>query len=453
MIKLSVKQIADLVRGTIIAGKAKGKIRGVSIDSRKIEKGNLFIALMGENFDGHKFLKAALKNANAAVVEKRITLKTQKPVILVKDSLAALQEIAAYWRIKISPKVISVTGSCGKTTTKDLIAYILKEKLKVVAAKKSFNNYIGVPLTVFEANQKTEALVLEMETNEIGGISKLCGISQPNIGIITGVGDTHLQFLKNRYNVFKEKSEIINGVGASGSIILNADSPYAEKMKKLVRGKLITYSLKKNADFTAEIIRSDLNGVFFKTAGEKFRIRIPGNFNVSNALAAIATARTIGISWNTIKKRLKTFTPQKGRTTIKKIRGTTLIDDSYNANPESVKALCEIIEKLKGRKILVFGDMLELGEKSKKLHEAAGSRFAMVGISKIFYKGNFAKNFISGALKKNPNILAEAFDSPKKVAKRIRREKADFIIFKGSRKMKIDEVLNYVSDNLSSRPR
>ncbi|MCD6412672.1 MAG: UDP-N-acetylmuramoyl-tripeptide--D-alanyl-D-alanine ligase [Elusimicrobia bacterium] len=454
MVNLSIKQIAELVRGVPIQGPLVGKIRGVSVDSRKTKKGNLFIALKGENSDGHKFLNSAfLAGAAASVVGRRIKQKTKKPVILVRNSLAALQEIAAFWRTKISPKVIAVTGSNGKTTTKDIIAHIAKKNFRVVSAKKSFNNFIGVPLTVCEANPKTEILVLEMETNKIGGIGKLCGIAQPDIGIITNIGETHLQFLKNKYNVFKEKSELVTGIGESGTVILNADTPYTEKLRKMARGKTVTYSIRKPADFTAREISTDINGATFAVNGKIFRMKIPGIFNVSNALAAIAAARIIGIGWGTIRARLKTFSPQKGRINVKKIRGKILIDDSYNANPDSAAALCEILRNLAGKKILVFGDMLELGNRSEELHRKTGKRFAAAGVSEIFYRGQFASSFIKGALSAGKGVRAKIIKSPQKAAEEITRAKAAFIIFKGSRKMEIDKIFDYVSHNLSFRSR
>jgi len=459
MISLTLEQIAGITRGVCVNGELRGKITGVSIDSRSLKKNDLFIALKGENFDGHDFVKTALKTCNVALVEKPIRISTPKTIITVNSTLAALQDIAAFWRTKIPASVIAATGSNGKTTVKDMLTHILKKNFRVITAEKSFNNFIGTPLTVLRAEPKTEILVTEMETNVPCGTRLLCQIAQPEIGIVTNIGNTHLKFLKTKHNVFREKNELLEYLAPSGTCFINNDDSFADKMKKNTSAKIITFSIKKKSDFQAKILKQSVGGTSFSLQGKKLFLRIPGSFNILNAAAAVAVARQLGAGWNAIKEGLGSFRQQSGRTEVKKIKNCILLNDSFNANPDSVKALCEIIGREKGRKCLVFGDMLELGGAADRLHRKAGADFARAGVAKIFYFGRFGNSFISGAKKINGKIEAEIFKNKTKLINKIkpatsaRKQKARMYIFKGSRKMKIEEVFNNVVKHLSSRTR
>ncbi|MFH1353621.1 MAG: UDP-N-acetylmuramoyl-tripeptide--D-alanyl-D-alanine ligase [bacterium] len=453
MISLTLGQIAEITRGVCINGELRGRITGISIDSRSLKKNDLFIALKGENFDGHNFVETALKTCKAVLVEKPVKITVPGTVIKVHSTLEALQDIAAFRRTKISACVIAVTGSNGKTTVKDMITHILKKNFRVVSAEKSFNNFIGTPLTVLRADMKTEILVTEMETNVLGGTHLLCRITQPKMGVVTNIGNTHLEFLKSKHNVFREKSELLKYLDSSGTCFINNDDAAADKMKKNTSAKIVTFSIEKKSDFRAKILRQSLAGSFFSLHGKKLFLRVPGSFNVLNAAAAIAVVRQFGLGWSAIKEGLLSFRQQSGRTGVKKIKNRILLNDSFNANPDSVEVLCEIVMREKGKKCLVFGDMLELGGAAGRMHRKAGADFARAGVVKIFYFGRFGASFIAGAKKINGKIEAQVFRKKSKLINRIKKETARIYIFKGSRKMKIEEVFNGVVKHLSSRNR
>ena len=453
MISLTLKEILEATGGKLISGEDNVKITGVSIDSRQLRKRDIFFSLKGEKKDGNDFAAKALKVCSAAIVEKKPHVKSGGNVILVNDSLEALQKTAALWRTKIKPRVIAVSGSNGKTSTKDLLSHILKKRFRVNAAEKSFNNFIGLPLTVLGTPRKADIMITEMETNVIGGIRRLCKIAKPDAGIITNIDDTHLSDLKTKENVFKEKSELAEALSPGGALIINSDDHFAGKFKKLFRGKLITYSLKNKSDFRAGIIKTGLTGSEFILCGKRFKTTLPGAFNVLNAAGAVAAARLLKVPWGIIHESVKTFKAPTGRISVKKIKGRVLINDSFNANPGSAKALAKLLKNEKGGKSLVFGDMLELGPHAERLHAETGKAFAEAGITSVHYIGEFGASFIKGAKKSNPEIKCVVHNSRKKIMDAAAREKTDIIAFKGSRGMKIEGIFDYVDKHISSRRR
>ncbi|MEA2082494.1 MAG: UDP-N-acetylmuramoyl-tripeptide--D-alanyl-D-alanine ligase [Elusimicrobiota bacterium] len=453
MISLTIKEILETAGGKLISGKDNVKITGVSIDTRHLRKGDLFFALRGSRKNGNDFAAKALKICGAAIVEKKPRVNSGGGIILVSDSRDALGKTAALWRTKIKPRVIAVSGSNGKTSTKDILSHVLKKQFSVNAAKKSFNNFIGLPLTVLGTARNTDIMITEMETNVIGGIRRLCKIAKPHTGIITNISNTHLGDLKTKENVFKEKSELAEALNPGGSLIINNDDPFAGKFKKLFRGKVTTYSLKNKSDFKAEIIKTDLTGSEFILCGRHFKTSLPGAFNVLNAAGAIAAARLLKVPWRIILEGIKTFKSPPGRMSVKKTKGKTLINDSFNANPGSAKALAKLLKNEKGRKTLVFGDMLELGKHSARLHSETGKSFAKAGIDTIHYFGKFGNSFIKGAKKANPKIKYSIYPDRKKLKTAALNDSADIIAFKGSHTMKIDEIFDYVEKHISSRRR
>jgi len=454
MISLSIKEIITATGGELISGRDSVKITGVSIDSRRLGKSNLFVALKGLRHDGHHFVVKALSQCSSAMVEKNMRTKSAKNIILVKNSLDALGKTAALWRSKINPRVIAVSGSNGKTSVKDMLAHILKQRFRTNAAEKSFNNFLGLPLTVLNTPRMTDIMIAEMETNVIGGIRRLCEIARPDCGIITNISDSHLSDLKTRENVFREKAELAEYLSPDGTLILNNDDPFAAKFKKIFRGNLITYSLKKNSDYRARVIKTDLGGGSeFILCGKRFKTSLPGEFNALNIAAAAAAARLLAVPWKTIIKRVETFNAAQGRMNVKKIKGRILVNDTFNANPGSAGALAEVLKNEKGSKAIVFADMLELGKDARRLHTDTGAAFAKAGVESVHYTGQFGGAFIKGLKKINPAVKYAIHSDRKKLMASAASEKADIIAFKASRAMKIDEIFDHVVKHISSRNR
>lgn len=462
---LQIKDILNATGGELIAGSPDVEITGFSTDSRTISPGNLFIALQGEKHDGYSFLGEALgKGAAGAVISKRLqkknTVTKSEIVIRVKDTLRGLGDIAKVYREEFSKAAaIAVTGSNGKTTTKEILRWLLSEEFNVVASKASFNNFVGVPLTLFEINKNTNAVVLEMETNMLGGIRRLCEIARPAFGIVTNIGDTHLEHLETKEEVYKEKAELIESLPHDGFAVLNYDDPYAVRMKELGSKKVISYGIQNKADFTAsEIISSiqlrtvsGIQDAFLAfTLNKKYKIRLNTIFykNIYNALAAIVISNyAFGMNMKTINARLRDFRfpPMRMEVIISDEIG--VINDSYNANPQSMSEALLTLNKLRiyGRRIAVLGDMYELGEKSSAFHLQIGRLCATLKVDILITVGSSACFIAKGAeeagiSKKSIFVCDNNLEAVADLLSNLLRPK-DIVLVKGSRKMKLEELV------------
>lgn len=402
--------ISQMFSGTeiekITGGKVlgKGEILGISTDSRSIKPGELFIPLKGKNFDGRKFLKKA-------------------PLALdVKDGLAALQKLAAYHRGKFNIPIVGVTGSVGKTTTKDMLASILSQEMNVLKNEENLNNEIGVPLTLLQLNKKHKAAVIEMAMQRLGEIEELAHIVRPHVAVITNIGEAHLKFLKTKRNVAKAKSEIFKYLKRGDYAVINQDDEFFEHLRRRGKGKgirVITFGILEKAD----VMPKDLAGI---------KLPVPGEHMIMNALAAIAAARTLSIKKASIKKGLEKFQPSSRRMeVIVRPDGTRILNDTYNANPQSMAAALKVLAHFPGRKIAVLGDMLELGRSSKSAHRRIVKLTYDLKIDKLFTLGKLWPK--AAAPEKNRKTLT------KKLKKFIRPR--DIILVKGSRGMKMENLV------------
>ena len=372
--------------------------------------------------------------------------------ILVKDTLKALGQIAKYYREKFTLPVVAVTGSTGKTTTKDMIASILSLELSVLKTQGNYNNEVGVPLTLFRLSRKHEVAVLELGMSALGEIERLTRISSPKIGVMTNVGEVHLQYLGNVQRVALAKAELVYALGKDDVAILNIDDPYVRDMKKGIKAGIISYGIKKKAQVRAkEIENLEAEGMRFTLKMEKedfpLHLRCLGYHNIYNALAAASTAHALGLKKEMIREGLSRFQPLAGRMRIMRMRGLTILDDTYNASPKSFIAALETLRGLspKGRKILVAGDMLELGERAPLAHKETGIYVAHSGIDTLITCGNLAGYIAQGAI--GAGMKAKKIIScrnKKETGERLSSlaKEGDTILIKGSRAAGMEEIID-----------
>jgi UDP-N-acetylmuramoyl-tripeptide--D-alanyl-D-alanine ligase len=433
------------------------EIKGVSIDSRKIKEGELFVAIKGDRFDGHDFVPEVMqKGAWGAIVDKSI-LETQfgkigglPNIIPVEDTLRALQEISFLHRKKFSLPMVGITGSNGKTTTKEMIAGILKQQGPVLKNEGNLNNHIGVPLTLMQLTKDHRAAVVEMGMSAPGEIDLLTRLVNPDVGVITNIGPAHLEFLGSLDGVAGAKAELLGNIKADGTAVLNADDPYFETLKKKWTGRVLSFGIEQRADVHASHIRQDKEFTDFtleaKGSKTNVRLRAVGRHNIYNALAAAAATLAVGTPLETIKYGLDDFAPVAMRSELKVVKGRTVLADYYNANPGSVKAALETLVTLRpgARSVAVLGDMLELGSSSAEEHRAIGRTAARLGVDVLIAVGPQAKQMLEGAREAGmPKERLFAARSHAGAAARLAKESknGDAVLIKGSRGMKMEKIL------------
>ncbi len=456
MLSLKLKEIVEAVDGKILQGNPDQIVNNMSIDSRRVKPGDLFFAIIGENNDGHNFIPEAVDNGAKIVITSRsINPYSGLAIILVRDTTRALQDLASYIRDKIkSLKVIGITGSAGKTTTKDIIASILSEEKKVLKSKGNYNNEYGLPLSLLELDGNEDIAILEMAMRHKGDISRLAEIAKPDVGIITNIGPAHLENLKTVENIARAKEELLIGLNPDGIAVLNYDDKHIREMvNKFADLNKITISLKdKNVDYYADQIEYIKNG-------EESRFRVhegdnnyilemdrAGEHNIYNALAAIAVARAMDVSWDSIKNGIKDIEVTELRQEIRKIDGIRIINDSYNANPLSMKAGIDSLINIDGsRKIAVLGAMLELGRIENAAHKEIGKYLYKNGVDVLVGVGSMGEIIAEGASEAG---MAEQsiyiYDSNEDAAYFINKimRSGDAILVKGSRALEMEEIVD-----------
>ena len=423
---------------------------GVSTDSRTVKAGELFVALKGDNFDAHDFvIKAFERGAAGAIVSapvKGIEAFPDRILFQVPDTLKALGDLARHIRRRLSTHIIGITGSNGKTTTKDMTYHLLSKAARVSKAQKSFNNFVGVPLTIFAIEPGDEYAVIEMGANAPGEIKYLAGIALPEIGVITTVTATHLEGFKSEAGVANAKAEMLDVIRPDGVGILNADNQWTPTMAPRCRGRLITFGVSPAADVRAtdvtsgEFLRFKLNG------RTEITIPILGEFNVYNALAATAVARQLGLSDEQIREAFKDFAPPAMRLAPTKVGEVLVINDAYNANPTAMRAAMDTFATMKvsGRKVFVFGDMKELGEGSEGYHREMGKLLANKHFDLLMMVGTMAAIAGEAAVKEGfpaEKILraVSSLEAAELLPPSLRP--GDTVLLKGSRAMALEKVI------------
>ncbi|MEA3470550.1 MAG: UDP-N-acetylmuramoyl-tripeptide--D-alanyl-D-alanine ligase [Thermodesulfobacteriota bacterium] len=461
MPSFSTDEIIKATGGMLIGGKFDRSFGGLSTDSRNIGKGSLFVPLVGEKFDGHDYIADAVNKGATGVLCSRnrrevvVSFSDNINAIIVDDTLRALGDMANFWRRKFAIPVVAVTGSSGKTTTKEIMAAIAGISMNVLKNKGNFNNLIGLPLTLLELNSAHEMAIVEMGTNRRGEIKRLTEISEPDIGVITNIGPAHLEGLGSLESVRKEKGDLLLGMKSSGVAITNSDDELLAGLTHKWQGRKITFGIRGDAKVRAKDVVMKGNGVMaFKLDIEgpwrMVEIAAPGIHNVYNALAAVAASLASGVGNKDIYRGLTEFSQIPGRMSIHRLKmGAYLVDDAYNANPASMREALLTLQELSGgnESIVVFGDMLELGDKSEKLHEEAGEVMAETGVRKIFLRGDFSQAVARG-LKRGGVGDDHIFftDSPDELVDCLRGYLRPhyWLLVKGSRGMKMERFVQAV---------
>jgi UDP-N-acetylmuramoyl-tripeptide--D-alanyl-D-alanine ligase len=419
-------------------------VRGFSFDTRSIKEGEVFIALRGKYKDGHDFIKEAeRKGASLIIAEKDIKDRPKIPYFIVNDSLEAIKRIATFVRKKKNPFVFAITGSLGKTTTKEMLSFLLSKNFRILKNYKTENNILGISKTILSL-QDEEILVLELGTNCFGEIKQLAEITFPDVGIITFIKPTHLEGLKNLKGVFEEKISLLK-MNPNIKAVLNREDSYLRKIKFCK--EIYWFGRKKDCDVYARFIKRESSKTLFLIQNE-FKLRLPLQFErfILNALAAILGASLYGLSIKELTERMNKFDNfPRGRMELKKMNGLLIIDDSYNANPYSFKEAFKVLKNFPYKKIAIIGDMLELGEKSKYYHTLIANAVIKSNFRYCLTIGEHTIH-IRNKLRELGFRASFHFSSHKEIAHFIRRKakKGDLIFLKGSRKMELEKILTFL---------
>ena len=420
----------------------------VGTDSRAIKKGQLFVALKGENFDGHEYAAQSLEQgASAALVSKA---SNASPAVVVEDTRLALGDLASHWRAKFDMPVVAITGSNGKTTVKEMLAAILKvaaaDDASVLATQGNLNNDIGLPMTMLNLGKQHRYAVLEMGMNHTGELSYLTNLAKPNIALVNNAGTAHIGELGSVEAIANAKGEIFEGLADSGTAIINADDVFADLWKQLAsKHQQITFGLKVKADVTAKYqlhaASSDVE-LIVPNGTVKFLLPAPGQHNVSNALAAASAALALNVPLEKIATGLSNFAGVKGRLQTKQgFAGAKVIDDTYNANPMSMKAAIDVLKASAGQRIFVMGDMAELGAEAASMHAEIGTYAKVAGIEKFYALGELTKNAVTAF-----GANAMHFETVEALAESLKgmMNAETTVLVKGSRSMRMERVVDAI---------
>jgi UDP-N-acetylmuramoyl-tripeptide--D-alanyl-D-alanine ligase len=441
----------------ILEKMATMEIKGVSIDSRTIREGELFVAIKGDRFDGHDFVPGVITKGAWGALVGRTALEDRfsilgglKNILPVEDTLTALQEMAYWHRRKFAVPVVGITGSNGKTTTKEMLAGILQKQGPVLKNEGNLNNHIGVPLTLLRLNAGHKAAVVEMGMSALGEIGTLARFIGPDVGVITNIGPAHLEFLKSMDLVAQAKGELFDHLKPDGTAVLNADDNYFDTLKKKFSGRVLSFGIDKESDVRASDFRQERRFTDFTirsgNSTVNVRLRAVGKYNIYNALAAAAAALAVGMSIDIVKFGLDDFMPAAMRSELRQIQGRTVFADCYNANPASMDAALSTLISLKSGKqaIAVLGDMLELGKVAVDAHRAIGATVARLGVDLVITLGPLAKHVGEGAIDagmpKDRVLEAGSQAEAAALLKKLSRP-GDTVLIKGSRGMKMEKIL------------
>lgn len=441
---LKLSEIINATGGTLLSGNADVIITSVTTNSKKATEGSLFVPLIGENADGHNYISGAISNGAAASLTMKDALHDTN-LVKVSDTRLMLSKIANLYRSKFDITLIALTGSVGKTTTKEFCANVCDQKKVTVRTDKNYNNDIGMPFTLFKLNSSTEAAVVEMGMSNFGEIELLSKTAKPDIAIITNIGTAHIEFLKSRDGILKAKTEILTGLKEDGIVILNGDDDKLITLKGKLKQKTIFIGIEnESCDIVAKNITQTEDGIKFSISGHEFLIPIFGIHNVYNALCAYVLGKIFDMSDEEIQKGYLSYKSDGIRQTIIKKDTFTIINDCYNANPQSAKSSLDVLKSIEAkRKIAILGDMKELGEQSNVLHMEVGEYAIKSGADVIIALGDESRAILEGA--KNAKKGDEEFyhfDTTEEIVSHIKatQKEGDLYLIKGSHSMHMEKI-------------
>lgn len=439
--------LAELARaiGATLLSPAEASIEGWSVDSRTVRPGELFFALKGPRYDGHDFVGEALARGAVGAVVERPLEGAGGPLLVVVDTQRALEAAAAWARDRFQGRVIAVTGSAGKTTTKDAIAELLAGQMPTGKSEGNLNNHVGVPLSLLRLPEQARAAVLELAMNHAGEIRRLAALARPEIGVVTNVGHAHVGFFESVEQVALAKRELIESLPPHGVAVLNADDARVAAFAQVHPGVVLTFGFSERADVRAEEAEFGPEGSRFRVAGVWFECPLPGRHGVMNVLAALAVARVFGLPLERLREPVRKLEAggMRGRRLMR--RGVLILDDCYNSNPEALRAMLETLAATPARRrIAVLGEMLELGRWAEALHREAGRRVAECGVDVLVGIRGAARFLVEEAVRAGmPPGAAFFFEDPAQAGRFLREvaREGDAVLFKGSRGVQVERAL------------
>ncbi len=450
MKNLTLENIARACGGTLLAaqGAQKAEVSEITTDSRQVARGALFAAIPGTRADGHQFIDDVMEKGALAVLCERAPARPRGPYILVGSTLKALMDVAEFYRAQLSVKVVGITGSVGKTSTKELIASVLSEKYRVLKTAGNFNNELGLPLTVFRLREGDEVAVLEMGINHFGEMRRLSKIARPDVCVITNIGDCHLEFLQDRDGVLRAKTEMFEYLSPTGAVVLNGDDDKLRTISEVHGIRPLFFGL---SDACA--VRAD-GLVALGEHGTRCRIRdregtmdvtvpIPGEHMVRNALAAAAVGQVFGMENADIRRGIEKAQTLDGRFRVTKANGITVMDDCYNANPTSMVASLRTLCGFSGRKVAILGDMGELGPEAAAWHRQVGEQMAGMDISCALFVGDLARHMAEAFKENNPAVEVACVPTVEEAIGRLPQmlQKGDNVLVKASHFLHFEKIV------------
>ena len=452
MFELSVKDIVDITSGKLLCGDENTIVRGICTNSKEIEEGNLFVPIIGEKVDAHLFIESALEIGSATLTSMHSgVVIADKPYIQVNDTIKAMQDIGAYIRSMYHKPVVAVTGSVGKTTTRDMIATALSQCAKVYKTKKNYNSQVGVPITLSYLEEDSDMSVFELGMSDFGQMGILSDMVKPDICVITVIGVAHIEYLKTRENILQEKLSITKSMNKDGILFLNGDDDMLASLKTETGDKVVYYGTKDWCDYRAENIRMEDNKYVYDYVHGNKRVKVVlnalGTHNVVNSLAGMAIADYMNMDIDKVAAGFDDFSGMRQK--VIDISGKyTIIDDTYNASPDSMKASINVLSEMDctGKRIAVLGDMFELGDNSEKYHYEVGTYLADKNIDELVVIGELSQNILQGVKDAGSSIKCNTLKDNGEASLFLLSvmTPGDVVLIKGSNGMKMDQIVSNI---------